>query len=437
MAFSKFSKIEKIVPFYYGWVIVSIAFITMAIAFGIWYSYSVFILAVVKEFNWNLANASSVFSIFILSHSIFAIGGGYLLDRFGSRWVIPTGSLLLTVSLVITSWSQNLWHFQLAYGVFAGAGISMLAYVAHSSFLPKWFEQKRGLALGVAMAGGGLGMLIIVPFIETVISTYGWRFGYKVLAAIVLFLVVPLNIIFGRKSPENVSQYPDGYVPSKNQNPKKYSLVIEIIDENWVSKNWNLNNAFLTMRFWYLVGVFICISFSYQGVLLHSVSAMVEANISRTSASYYFGIIGIMGSAGKIIFGYFSDRLGREKTKLIADFITIIGILSLMHVSLEYVQLALIFSILFGIGYGSVSLGPAIAADIFMGRNFGLIFSIMAIGLGIGGSSGTYICGLLRDIYGTYKISLVLCCLSLTVSCFLVFMAAPSKVRKLKKIFNK
>jgi len=420
---------------YYGWVIVFAAFITLGITFGIWYSYSVFILAVINEFNWSTAAASSVFSIFIMSHSIFAMAAGYLQDRFGPRVVVPTGSALLAASLIITCWSKNLWHFQITYGVFAGAGISLLAFVSHSAFLPKWFERKRGLALGIATAGVGLGMLLIVPFTEKMISAYGWRTAYRMLAAMVLFIVAPLNLLLGRKSPEEVSQHLDGDIPGNLKMAKQFSWTMEIVDKKWAAIDWDLLKASRTLTFWYLIGAFGFISFAFQGVLLHAVAAMVDAQISRSTAAYFFGLAGIMGSVGKILFGFLSDKLGRERAKLIADVIAILGILALTFISLAHSPMAFIFAIFFGIGYGAAApLIPAITADIFIGRNYGLIFSIIAIGGGVGAAVGTYTIGLLRDINGDYTASFIICCLSLAISCMLIFLAAPRKVRKMKKI---
>ncbi len=420
--------------FYYGWIIILVAFVTLAITFGIWYSYSVFILAVIQEFNWSMASASSVFSIFILSHSTFAMAGGYMQDRFGPRVVVPAGALVLSVSLMAASFSQSLWQFQVSYGVFGGAGISLMAFVSHSAFLPKWFERKRGLALGIAMAGIGLGMLLIVPFAEKLISTYGWRNAYLVLAAMVLLIVAPLNLIFGRKGPEDVCQYPDGDALKTETTKNQHYWSMLVVDEKWAAMDWSFKNACKTKRFWYLVFAFFFVAFAFQGVLLHAVAAMVEAGMSRSTGAFFFGIAGIMGSAGKILFGYLSDILGRERSKLIGDAMAVLGILALTLVSLVHGPMALAFALFFGLGYGATApLIPAITADIFIGKHYGLIFSIIATGGGLGAATGSYVSGLLKDVTGTYVVSFSVCCICLAISCLLIFFAAPGKIRKMVK----
>ncbi len=175
-------------PFvFYGWVVIGVGFVTLGIVFGIWYSFSVFFLTIIKDFGWGRGLGSSIFSVFLLCHALTGLLTGYLQDRFGPRVVIPIGALILALSLMITSQSTRLWHFYIAYGVFAGSSVGLLGFTSHSAFLPNWFERKRGLAVGIAMSGIGFGMLLLVPLAEISISALGWRTTYVLLAGVVLF----------------------------------------------------------------------------------------------------------------------------------------------------------------------------------------------------------------------------------------------------------
>jgi len=416
---------------YYGWVIVFVSFITLGVAFGVWYSFSVFILSVIEEFGWSRAAASSIFSFFILSHSLMGFGAGYLQDRFGPRVVIPVGALLLALSLALTSRAQNLWQFQVAYGLLAGSAMSFLGFVSHSAFIPRWFERKRGLALGIAMSGIGFGMLLMVPYAERLISAYGWRNAYLYLAGIVLFIVGPVNLVLTRRGPEDVNQYLDGEPPNRQLQEKVPKRELMVIDEKWVAVEWDLKNVCRTRRFWLLVGAFFAVAFANQSVLLHAVSAMVDSGLDRKTAAYFFGIAGISGSAGKILFGYLSDILGRERTKLISDIVAVTGIGALMAISYVKGPMPLLFGLFFGMGYGAIApLIPAITADIFLGRNFGKIFAIIAIGGGTGGAVGAYVSGLLRDVSGFYMLPFFTCAILIIASGILILAAAPGKIRK-------
>ena len=105
---------------FYGWVMVGVGFVNLAITFGVWYSFSVFILSLINDFGWTTAAASSIFSVFIFSQALMNLLAGYLQDRFGPRIVIPLGAVVLAIALLLTSQSFKLWHFLLTYGVFAG-----------------------------------------------------------------------------------------------------------------------------------------------------------------------------------------------------------------------------------------------------------------------------------------------------------------------------
>lgn len=424
---------DRSLPFYYGWIIIVLAFLTLGVIYGIWYSYSVFIIAVIDEFNWSRGVASSIFSVFVLIHSFAGLLAGPLHDRFGPRIVIPAGGVLLALSLFLTSLAQGFWQFQLAFSLMAGISMSLIAFNSHSIFLPKWFERKRGLTLGIAMSGIGFGMLFIVPMAERLISTYGWRFAYTVLAGIVLFVICPLNMIFSRRSPESINLSPDG--DSKNINIQSISpkRVMKIIDKKWTSIDWSVKKALRTRQFWYLTACYFTISFVNQGIHLHSISSMVDAGISRSISAYYFGITGVASASGKIIFGYLSDLTGREQAKTLSDIIAILGILSLMLVAtISGPLMPILFALFFGLGCGAAAaLLPAYSADIFLGKHFGAIFTLIAIGGGLGGASGTYVCGLLFDIFHAYTIPFAICCLLLVVSNILIWLAAPRKIRRM------
>jgi MFS family permease len=420
---------------YYGWIIVAVAFVTLGIAFGVWYSFSVFFLAIIKELGWSRAAASSIFSVFVLSQALMGLLTGYMQDRFGPRKVIPLGTLLLALSLILTSQARELWHFYLAYGALAGAGTGLLGFSSHSAFIPKWFERKRGLAIGIAMSGIGFGMLFLVPLVERFISLFGWRNTYLFLAGLVVFLVGPLNLIFSRKSPADLNLQPDGDALPGSTIQAKPAMVMHLADPKWAEVEWTLKKAMATKRFWFLTIGFFFGSLVYQSILMHSVSALVDAGLTRKAAAYYFGLLGLLGSVGKILFGYLSDRFSREGVNNLAGWVTALGIACLIAVGWSAGPWPLFFALLFGLGYGAAApLFPSVSADIFFGRSFGLIFSVICIGGGMGGSLGSFILGWMRDLTGGYGLAFILTLAGMFFSCLFIWLAAPSKVRRMVKL---
>ncbi|MCG6909979.1 MAG: MFS transporter [Deltaproteobacteria bacterium] len=430
---SRFSA-KKRRPFFYGWIVIAVGFVTLSIAFGIWYSYSVFFLSIVSEFGWDRAAASSIFSIFLVCHALMGLLTGFLQDRYGPRLVIPVGAFILGGALILTSRAHNLWQFYLTYGVLAGASVSLLGFTSHSAFLPNWFERKRGLAVGIATAGIGFGMLVIVPLVEKAIGRFGWRSTYILLAALVILVAAPLNALLSRRNPADLDLKPDGDPAGKRVDQPHHFMVMKIIDADWANREWTWLKALQTRRFWFMVLAFFCLSYAYQGTLLHSVSSMVDAGLTRQKAAACFGVLGILGSIGKILFGSLSDRFGRERANTVGITAAAVGIVCLINTTTPDSVLPLVFATLFGLGYGAAApMMPSVSADIFLGRSFGLIFGMISMGSGAGGALGSFLTGALRDASGDYTLPLSLCTLSLACSCLFVWLAGPRKVRRMVK----
>ena len=426
---------QKNLPFYYGWVIIATSFVTLGVAFGVWYSFSVFYIAIINDFAWSRATTAGVFSLFTISHYLCAFLTGWLIDRFGPRLVIPAGALWLAVSLTLLTKAQNIFDFYLYYGILAAIGISLIGFVPHATFLPRWFVRRRGLALGLAMAGVGVGMLIVPPTMQHLISTHNWRYAYQILAIIVLF-IIPINLLFQRRDPEQIGQRPDGAI----RQPKHSCPVAikskdgtVIIDQKWAAIEWTSSNALKTKRFWYLAGAFFLGPFAIQGVLLHAVAGLVDGGMTARMAALTFGFLGICGSVGKITLGFFGDRWNREIANSIGMAAATLGVLALAGMQLPQLPQQLlpwIFAAGFGFGYGAAApLYPSIAADIFQGPHFGRIFGLLSLNLGFGGAAGAWFSGLIFDQSGSYLTAFIFDIIALWLSCLCFWLAAPRLIR--------
>jgi len=414
--------------FFYGWTIIGVSFITLGISFGVWYSFSVFFVAILKEFGWSRAATAGVFSVFMMVQSAVAIGIGSLLDRFGPRKVLPIGSLIIVIGLLASSRIHALWQLYLFYGIVTAMGICAIGYPSHSMFLPTWFIRRRGLAIGIAMAGIGVGMQVLVPFVQYIISRCGWRTAYCVLAAIVLVIVMPMNAILQRKDPAEVGALPDGETapppepsasgPAPGRSPGSLSTL------------WTLRSASKTRGYWFLFLTFFFTPFAVQSTLIHQVAHVVDKGFRAQMAALVFGLAGIAGSVGKILFGYLSDRVGRIKAFDLAMGCTFLGVFSLMIVHTSRPWLLYAYGILFGLGYGAIApIFPAHAADLFHGAHFGKIYGSLSIAGGLGGAAGTWLSGKIFDLTSSYRIAFILSLSSIVLITILFYLTSPSRRR--------
>ena len=143
-------------PFYYGWIIVGLALLSMGFWAGIRTTFAVFYVALLEEFSWSRGGAAGVQSLSYVIYIILAPLAGGLIDRLGPRRVILPGILLLSVGLVLSAFTKSLLQFYLFYGVIVAAGVTFISIAAYSPILAFWFEKNRGVASGFAASGMGL-----------------------------------------------------------------------------------------------------------------------------------------------------------------------------------------------------------------------------------------------------------------------------------------
>ncbi len=144
------------------------------VTYGLMFSYSVFFKPLADDFGWDRATVSLVYSASLVIRGAAAIGMGWLADRYGARKLLVLCGLLIGAGLVLSSYVYTLWQLFLTYGVIDAVGLSG-AFGIGMAEVSRWFTEKRGLALGIASAGSGLGTLLIVPASERLVNAFDWN----------------------------------------------------------------------------------------------------------------------------------------------------------------------------------------------------------------------------------------------------------------------
>ena len=150
-------------PFYYGWIVVAVAFVTMGIGVNTRTAFSLLFPPILAEFGWERGVTAAAFSIGFVASTIYAPFIGMLMDRFGPRYVLSFGVLLVSAGMVSATRIQQPWHLYLTLGVLVVGGSVFMSYIGHSLFLPHWFVRRRGLAIGIAFSGVGVGSILLFP----------------------------------------------------------------------------------------------------------------------------------------------------------------------------------------------------------------------------------------------------------------------------------
>jgi MFS family permease len=196
-------------PFYYGWLVVGIGFVTMGIGVTARTAFSLLMPPLIDEFGWQRGLAAGAFSFGFLLSALLSPIVGRVMDVRGPRVVILTGVLLMTAGLLLAPSIEQPWHLYATLGVLVSAGANMMTYTAHSQFLPNWFVRRRGLAISIAFSGVGVGAIVLLPWLQSIIVTTGWRASCWAMGLLAIFALGPLNLLV-HKRPEDIGLLPDG-----------------------------------------------------------------------------------------------------------------------------------------------------------------------------------------------------------------------------------
>src|SRR5213593_3853019 len=194
---------------FYGWSIIAVAFVTMGIGVNARTAFSLFFPPILDEFGWPRGLTADAFSFGFLVSAFLGPVLGRLMDRRGPRAVMLLGVAMVGAGLGLAPLVQAPWHLYLTLGVLVGGGTVCLGYTGHALFLPNWFVRRRGLAIGVAFSGAGVGAIVILPWLQRLIAGAGWRTACLAMAALVVVVLAPLNFLTRRRL-EDMGLWPDG-----------------------------------------------------------------------------------------------------------------------------------------------------------------------------------------------------------------------------------
>src|SRR5246127_3024974 len=236
-------------PFFYGWLLVAVAFVTMAVGVNARTAFSLLFPAILAEFGWDRGVTAGAFSFGFLVSALVTPFIGRLMDLRGPRIVVELGVLAMGAGLILAGFVSQPWQLYLTLGALTGGGVNCLAYTGQSLYLVNWFVRRRGLALSVAFSGVGVGSIILLPWLQTLIGRAGWRAACWALAILVLALLAPLNLL-ARRRPEDIGLEPDGDPSSRAATSGQAA---NVVDAAWAAVDWTLGRAVRTARFWWIM----------------------------------------------------------------------------------------------------------------------------------------------------------------------------------------
>ena len=389
--------------------LVALAFLHIGVGRGLHGTFGVFFVAMLDAFGWSRAATAGVISLAIIFEGACLPWAGGLIDRIGGRITLISGGIILLIGLGCASTVSALWQFYFWIGIVSAAGIALIGMVPHVAILSREFPQRRGTALGIAWAGGGVGIVLLVPVTQLMIDRWGWSPAYLGLALITVLLVIPPVLFFMPRGTAAAG------APVSEKSPASET-----------PSDWTVRAALTNSTFWLLFIARTLASMGNQVIVTHQIAHVVDVGYAKVYAASIFGLMGVISIGGRILFGYLADVMNRQMVFTWVQVISAVGIFALLALrDTSTSWLLYSYAICYGLGQGSRALVlSAISADIFHGKHFGAIFGYFTFSIGLGGAIGAWLGGFLFDVTHSYAVSFWVSLACLIVSVFIVWASA-------------
>jgi OFA family oxalate/formate antiporter-like MFS transporter len=381
--------------FFYGYVVVAVAFIVMVSSWGLYLIYGVFFDPLLVEFGWTRAVISGAYSLSSILSGVLAIAMGGLTDRFGPRLVVTFCGFCLGLGYLLMSQVNAIWQLYLFYGVVVGIGMSGL-WVPLLSSVARWFSMRRSLMTGIVISGLAVGQLAGPMIVSRLIAAHGWRLSYVILGGAVMLI----NVLFAQFLRRDPGQ--TGQVAAFGNEAAKQ-------DFNSGSKDFSLKEAAHTPQFWLVAVIFFCAGFVAFAILVHIIPHATNLGISPIVAANILAINGGISIIGNFVLGgIIGDRIGNRKAFLAGIFLATVSLFWLVFARELWVLY--LFAIVFGLALGSMGTSESpLIARLFGLSSHGLIYGVVGLSWTVGGALGPIVVGYMCDVFGNYQLAFLLC----------------------------
>lgn len=361
----------------------------MNLALGSLYAWSVFVAPLEKEFGWHRSDTSLVFTWAIVVFALSFVLAGRLQDKLGPFWVSAVGSVLLTVGFLLSSQTHSLTYLILCFGVLVGIG-NGFGYATPIPVMAKWFPDRRGLAVGLAVAGYGGGSAIFGPLANLyLIPTFGWRTTFLVLG--VVFFIMTMIGAFLLKNPP-VGYKPEGWEPAPASKSKATTY------EFTPGEMWHTPTAWL-MWISYALGCAAGLM-----VISQLVPFAKSMNIPSTALVTMSLVVGAVGSAaGRVLSGWMSDAIGRLNVLRLMIGISALAMPLLYLTGRNVMMLYVMVFVVYWCFGTQLSVNASTTSDFWGTKNAGVNYGLLFTAYGVAGIIGPKIAGRLFDRYDNYQ----------------------------------
>jgi MFS family permease len=382
-----------------AWIVLGAVTLCMLAGSGLRSVFGVYIKPMEAEFGWGRGALSGAAAISLLLLGAAGPVFGRLADRWGPRRVILVAIVMLGAGSIASSLVQRLWHVYVTTGLLMALGAGGLAMTTGSTIAARWFEKKRGLAMGIAAGGMSAGQLVLIPLATAFTIWFGWRTSFLWLGIGVLVIVFPLAAWLVRNNPED-----DGGRPYGATGPTQTAAQANATQR---AGRVGVTEAAQTVPFWLLLGTFFVCGYTSNGmVLTHFMPHALEHNFTAIQASTALGVMGAMNIIGTIGSGWVCDRFGRRGP--LATYYLLRGLSLIFLLYVWNVPSLHVWAAIFGLNYiSTVPPTTTLTANIFGRYSVGELSGWIFFAHQVGAALGAALAGWIFEWTGSYSSAFV------------------------------
>lgn len=386
---------------FYGWRIAIGSFFIMAMPFAIIFlSHSIFLKPVTEALGFTATQFSLVFTIVAIATAITSPFMGKLIKKYDIRYIMAISGAVVSIAFGTFGFANELWQFYVLSAI-VGISATGITQITVSNVITNWFpSEKKGLATGIAFAGGNVGAFCTILIISNLMPKIGYRNCYFILGSIMAVVTVLVSLLVIKEKPSDVGQVPYGFKEGEIDSVKDKGA-------NKENSGYTFEEAKSSAVFWVFIVAIVLLGVVFAGVQMHIPSYMESIGHSPMFASTVTSIVSLMGIISNVLIGVLLEKLGLKNGMTAVGAFMILSVVCLLLGKVSV--FAVLFAVLFG-GFAAIAaMGPSyLTSELFGKKDYGTILGMVMMFFQFGGAVGPTLSGIIFDTTGQYKITWII-----------------------------
>ena len=412
---------------YYGWWVVLGASCILFVCGGIGFAtFTVFLKAIEADTGWGRGSLSNAGALMALAAGFFSPAVGYAFDRFSARVVMLPNAILLSAGFLLLGSIGSVGQLYLLFMIM-GIGMSLTTMLPTQTLVSRWFDRRRGRAMGIVTAAGGLGGMIWMPVSTRLIAAMGWREAYETLGIIVAVVSLPFIWLVIRTSPQSMGLTVEGRSDPEDEHATTESVAPPADDG---MTGYEVGRAIRSTSFWLIACAVLMVAIASAGFGLHIVPFLSDSGFSDFWAALIWSLTIGVSIGGRFFFGMASENYQKRYFAATANFsralslaVLVLFALGIVPPAVAVVQLIIIYGL--AVGCNNV-LNPLLMGETFGVKSFGKLMGMLGIPFTIGMALGQVVGGHLFESQGNYILAFSIFALAFVFAGIAISLARPN-----------